>query len=300
MNPLCKTFVVGTALLLGGQSLVATPATATIPAQATVRTLPSTADPLPPQAIALPGLPQLLSQVSNPPDLALLAKLITGFFKGNDYQTASSLDVNAVIGTTTVTSKAQIQTIAQFPNKFRTEISFAKPGEPTQVKTLVVSNGTRVWVYRADLKQYAVFPYAKFDALDDSYWIGFSTMMFAQIPLDVKQLVAQGVLSDAEVLKKIGLELGDLSGSSQTIDKQNFYAYEYNDVKEGYRFGALVEPKSAVLKQLRIVGKYEGSDITMIEQIRSRVSTPPASASTFTFAPPKGAKKVTTLAIGPL
>ena len=245
---------------------------------------------------------QWLGQAGSNPDLALLSKVLVEFLKNNDYQTQSALHVSAVVGNTTVTSEAQIQTTAQFPNKFRTEIAFAKPGRPIQIKTLVVSDGTRVWVYRADLKQYAVFAYEKFDRLEDSYWIGFATTMFAQTPPEVKTAVADSKLSDVERLQKVGFELSTLTlkGAPRTIDSQNLYAYEYNDQRQGFVLSAFVEPNSALLKQLQIVGKYQDSDITMVERILSRTAIAPTSSKTFTFTPPKGAKKVKALALGPL
>jgi outer membrane lipoprotein-sorting protein len=243
---------------------------------------------------------QRLSQRASNPDLALLSKVITGFLKSDDYQTQSTMNVDAVIGNTTVSSEAQIQTTAQFPNKFRTEVSFAKPGAQTPVKTLIISDGERVWVYRADLKQYAVFSFKAFDQLDDSYWIGFTTTMFAQAPPEAKTVIAKGALSDADLRQKIGLELSALNGGPRTIDNQNFYAYEYKDAKQNFLLSAFVEPSSAVLKELRIDGKYEDSDITMVERILSRVAIAPVSANTFTFTPPKGTKKVKALALGPL
>ncbi|PSB32179.1 hypothetical protein [Stenomitos frigidus] len=243
---------------------------------------------------------QRLSQVGNSPNLSLLAKVIVGFLKGDDYQTQSKMHVNAVIGTSTVTADAQIQTTSQFPNKFRTEISFAKPGEPTQVKTLIVSDGTRVWVYRVDLKQYAVFTYEKFDQLEDSYWIGFATTMFAQTPPEAKAAVAKSTLSDPDLLQTMGLELNALKGGPRTVESENFYAYEYKDTQQGFLLSAFVEPESAILKRLQITGKYEDSDITMVERLLSRTAIAPVNIKTFTFTPPKGTKKVKTLALGPL
>lgn len=243
---------------------------------------------------------QWVSQADSKPDLPLLSRVITAFLKSDAYQTQSTMNVNAVIGNTTVTSDAQIQTTAQFPNKFRTEVSFAKPGTKTQIKTLIVSDGKLVWVYRADLKQYAVFPYEKFDQLEDSYWIGFATTMFSQTPPEAKTLVAKDALSDTNLLKDIGLELGDLKGGTRTVDSQTFYAYEYNDAKQGFLMSAFVEPDSAVLKQLRLAGKYQDFDVSMVERILSRVAIAPVSANTFTFTPPKGTKKVKALALGPL
>ena len=243
---------------------------------------------------------QLLSQVASKPDLSLLSKVITGFLKSDAYQTQSTMNVKAVIGNTTVASEAEIQTIAQFPNKFRTEVSFAKPGTQTQVKTLIISDGKRVWAYRADLKQYAVLTYEKFDQLEDSYWIGFATTIFSQTPPEAKAAVAKGALSDADSMQKIGLELNALKGEPRTVDRQNFYTYEYKDANRGFLLSASVEPDSALLKQLQIVGKYQDADITMVERILSRVAIAPVAANTFTFTPPKGTKKVKALALGPL
>ena len=112
--------------------------------------------------------------------------------------------------------------------------------------------------------------------------------MFAQAPPEAKTVVANGALSNTDLMQKIGLELSALNGGPRTVDNQNFYAYEYKDVKQGFLLSAFVEPDSALLKQLRIAGKYQDADITMVERILNRVAIAPISAKTFTFTAAQG------------
>ncbi|MDX2230230.1 MAG: hypothetical protein NW220_11370 [Leptolyngbyaceae cyanobacterium bins.349] len=242
-----------------------------------------------------------VSQATNQPDLALLAKVIQRFLNSASYETRSVVQVNGVTGSTTVQTAVNVKTIAQHPHRFRSEITFANPDQPSQsLTTLVVSNGQQVWFYRPDLKQYQTMTYQEFEQFDDGYWLGFSTMIYGQVPPDVRQAISQSATTSTEVVQAVGLELKELQGSTQTVEGRPLYVYRYKDAKEGFLFSAFVTPDTANIERMQMTGKSDGTDILVAEQILSRTANPAIAPSTFTFTPPPGTRQVKALPIGPL
>ncbi len=243
--------------------------------------------------------PTLLSQLNSKLNLSLLAKATAAFVQSDRYRTESEIRVKASSGSTDVTSLATVTTLVQAPNQFRAEIAFPSDSGK-EVKSIVISDGKQVWMYRPDLKQYAVTSFTKFDDLDDYFWIGMSSYWYLTVPADVRKPIAGGALADPQVLKELGMtETSPLKGSSQTLDGRSLYSYEFTD-KEGFTISALVEPTTAELKQIRLTGKAEGFNIDIAERILSRTANPAIAPSTFKFTPPSGAKLVKSVAISPL
>lgn len=246
-----------------------------------------------------PPAPTLLSQLNSKLDLSLLAKSSAVFVQSDRYRTESEIRVKATSGGTNVSSVAKVTTLVQSPNQFHAEITFPS-GTGTEVKSTVISDGKQVWMYRSDLKQYAVIPYEKFDDLDDYYWIGISSYWFLSVPDDVRKPISEGALTDPQVLKELGInDTLPLKGSRQTLDGRSLYGYEFTDT-EGFTIAALIEPTTAELKQIRLSGKSEGFNIDIAEHILTRTANPAIAASAFKFTPPPGAKLVKSVAIGPL
>lgn len=242
--------------------------------------------------------PTLLSQLSSKLDLPLLAKASAVFVQGDRYRTESEIRVKAVSGGTDVTSFAKVTTLVQSPNQFRAEISFPS-GNATEIKSIVISNGKQVWMYRPDLKQYAVIPYEKFDDFNGYYWIGMSSYWYLTVPAEVRKPIAEGALADPQVLKELGIDGAfPLKGSSQTLDGRSLYRYEFSDSE--LTIATLIEPATAELKQIRLTGKSDGFNIDIAELILSRTLNPAIAANAFKFTPPVGVKLVKSVEIGPL
>lgn len=259
-------------------------------------TLVTSAIAIPPQTPS----PHQISQATDP-DLPLLAQVIKKFLENSSYETNSEIRVNSIAGNTTVRTSVNVKTIAQHPNQFRSEITFTKPNQPgTKIITLVISNGKQVWLYRPDLQQYQIMTYSEFDQFEDSYWLGFSTMIYGQIPPDVRQAIVKNQATSQQVVEAVGLELKDLQGGPQALDGRPLYVYRYGDAREGFTFSTFVEPATATLRQMQIAGKFEGADVTIAERILSRTPNPAIAPNAFTFSPPPGVKQVKRLAIGPL
>lgn len=246
------------------------------------------------------NLPKLLSQIGDNIDLSLLAKASAAFLQSDRYRTESEIQVKATSNSTSLTSTAKVNTLVQSPNQFRAEITFPDSKNPNQPDSIVVSDGKQVWISRPDLKQYAIIPYEKFGQVDDNYWIGMSSLWFLEIPPETRKTLAQGALSDPKVQKDLGLsENLAVKGTTQTIDGQELYGYEYID-KEDFSIRAFVDPKTALLQQIVLSGQSAGFDIVITERILRRVADPTVTRLTFQPPPRSGAKQVKTLAIGPL
>ena len=247
--------------------------------------------------------PEANSQLSNQPDLALLAKTVTNFVKSERYQTESELQLNATSSGTTVRSSAQVKTVAQSPQQFRSEITFGTSGSSGGRRYLVVSNGKQVWIYRPDLKEYAVSDYASFNKSDNSFLIGMSSSLFLEIAPEFKPLRVQGSISEQNIrevlVEMLRSEKALLKGGRRSLEGRDYYVYEYTDPKEGYTINALVAPDQATVEQIRIASQSEGVDVVINEKILRRVENPAIAADTFNFSPPQGAKKVKSISLEP-
>ncbi len=237
---------------------------------------------------------------ANQLDLPLLVKTVTNFLRGNVYETHSQTRFSLGQQGTNVDFYVQSKTIVAAPLKFRAEVVFTKPGETSKEPTLIISDGQKVSIYRPDLRQYTVMSANAFEKTNDSYLIGMSSALFLQVPNDVKEVVAQGKLSDKDVLSEIGLAANTMiKQDQQTINGVPLSVYNYTDSKAGWTISAFIQPETATLKQLQIAGSGEGFNILMTEQIVSRTENPPITPTTFKFTPPRGAKLVKSLEITP-
>ncbi|BAY27407.1 hypothetical protein NIES2100_72310 [Calothrix sp. NIES-2100] len=239
-----------------------------------------------------------ISQATEQVDLPLLAKSITNFFGSDRYQTESQIEFNVGIEDSEITIYLQTKIITQSDQKFRAEIAWRKLGEQTKSGNLVVSDGKQVWIYRADLQQYAVKSYQEFQDSGDWIFISPSSIASLQVSEQYKQVIANGGLSDEKVLAELGILSKDfLKGDRRTINGDSFYVYTYRDLKEKFTFTAFVQPETAILKQLQFAGTNQGTDIVLTEKILSRTANPLVNAQTFKFSPPKGAKRVKSLSL---
>jgi len=247
--------------------------------------------------------PESNNQLSNKPDLNLLAKTITNFIKSERYQTESELQIGGTTSSLNFTSFVQIKTIAQSPKRFRADITFGKLGDSTAKRYLVVSNGSQVWTYVPDLKQYAVTDYPVFEKSNDSLLIGMSSYFFLQLSPKFREVIAEESLSNQKIMdllaQMILSENVPLKGGRQNIQGKEYYVYEYTDNQKGYTFSVFAQPETATVEQLQITGKSQGLDIVIKEQIIRRVENPVVTEDTFSFSPVAGFTKVESLPIKP-
>ncbi|MBD2447688.1 hypothetical protein H6G76_10980 [Nostoc sp. FACHB-152] len=248
-----------------------------------------------------PNYAPILTQATETLDLSLLAKTVAAFLKSDRYQTDSQTQFKVSSQGNETTIYLQNKIITQSGKKFRAEITYAKPGEPPQTGTLVVSNGTQLWIYRPDLKQYSVTTYTSFKDSGDWILLGLSSFAFLDFPEADRKIVVDGKLSAKNVLTYLGLSSnGELKGERRTLEGEAFYVYDYKDSQEGFTLSAFVNPKTATLKQLQLAGKSQNLDILLTEKILRRTANPAVTTNTFRFSPPKGTQRVKSLSINPL
>lgn len=270
----------------------------TIASISLITLLGGTVSAIPPQNT--PPQPTTTNETTEKVNLPLLVKAISSFLQSDRYLTESELrftvggkGVNADINLKT-------KTIVQSDKKFRSEIATVGTRGEAKPLTLIVSNGQQVWIYRPDLKQYAVTTYKSFDKSGNGTFMSISSLAFLNIPTKERKQIANGNLSDTNVLSYIGSAIeGVIKGNEAIVDGDSFYVYNYKDVKDGFTFSAFIQPETANIKQVQFAGKSEELDILLTEKILNRTANPVVTSQTFTFSPPKGTKKVKSLSITP-
>lgn len=233
-------------------------------------------------------------------DLPLLVKASTAFFQSDRATTESQMMIKSGNHAAHFKAHAQIKTIVQSNKKFRAEIAFTLPGEQSTHKTLLISDGKQVFIYRPDLQQYAVTSYEAFDKSHDSFLIGLSSSFFLSIPEDTRQQIAKGDISPNNVLQEIGFtDNQQLKADKSTVEGKAISVYNYTEPKAGYTLRAFVQPESATLKLLQLMTKSEGLDVVVTEKILQRSQNPTITPQTFNFSPPPNAKLVKSLSVTP-
>lgn len=241
-----------------------------------------------------------ISQATEPLNLSLLAQTVTNLLKSDRAQTDSQIEFKVSSKGTEATIYLQSNMITQTGKRFRAEITYTTPGKPPQTGNLVVSDGKQVWIYRPDLKQYAVTSYQNFRDSSDWVLMGISSFVLVDFPEEQRKLAVNGNLSDQNILNYLGLPSTEIKGDKRTVDGQDFYVYDYKEPKDGFILSAFINPETATLKQVQLAGKTDDLDILLTEKILSQTPNPTINASTFRFSPPKGTTRVKTLSISPL
>jgi outer membrane lipoprotein-sorting protein len=244
--------------------------------------------------------PLIISQATEQLDVSLLIKAFTGFLQSDRYQTESEIKFKVGTKGAEIGLELKTNTLSQSGNKFRSEITFSDSKGGSKLANLVVSDGKQVWIYRADLKQYAVTSYRDFHNSGQWVLVSIGAVSFLGLPEAQRKVIAEGNLLDKDALEFLGLaSKGLIKGDRRTVDGESFYVYNYKDPKEGFILSGFVEPETANLKQIKVVCKSNDLDIQYTEKILTRTANPVISADTFTFSPPPGTKKVKSLSIIP-
>ncbi|MEQ9000104.1 MAG: hypothetical protein RID53_26785 [Coleofasciculus sp. B1-GNL1-01] len=234
-------------------------------------------------------------------DVSLLAKTVANFIQAERYQTESEMQFSFEARGFTGQFSVLVKTIAQSPQQFRSEIYTPESGGFGQPTYILISDGRQVWIYNPELKQYAVSDYAEFDQSNDSFLIGFSSMLFLEMSAPFRQIFGEGEMAPNAVIEMLEsfLKVEDVpvEGGWQTLQGQDYYGYNYKDNQAGFTFTVLVEPNTATVNQIQMNGKADGMEIKMTEQIIRRVPSPVVAADTFTFVPPAGVTQVESMEI---
>ena len=250
---------------------------------------PISPSPLPPQQPAVTA-----------PDLTLLGRAMGDFLQTNRVATQSQLVMTIQDKGVDVKIYAQTKTIAQTSGEFRSELTFARPGQPPTATYTIVSDRRRVWIYRPDRRQYSQTTIAKFQAQPYSYLVGISSTFFLTVTEPTRRELNAALASSPNFLAALPeRDIKDLQGSKRQVEGQELYVYSYTDKVEKWTFNGFVQPQTGILKQVEFTGidAKDGWTFSLTEKIIDRNPRPNVNSSTFKFLPPKGTKKVQSLSI---
>jgi outer membrane lipoprotein-sorting protein len=253
--------------------------------------------PVSPQPNTLPS-----PAATTEPDLTLLGKVLGAFLQTNKARTESQLVMKLQGKEGNVEIYVRSKTVAKTSGEFRSELTFAQPGQPPTASYTIVSNGSKVWIYRPDRRQYAQTTLAKFQAQPYSYLVGLSTIFFLSVTEANRRDINAALAVSPSFLTTLPKEqIKDLQGSRRQVEGQELYAYSYENKAENWSFNSFVHPQTGILKQIEFTGKIDakdsGTNFTLTEKIIDRTSQPTIANSLFKFSPPKGTKKVKSLDI---
>ena len=233
-------------------------------------------------------------------DLKLLSKAVGQFWQGNRAQTRSQI-VMTIQGKTPnaklVEINATSKTVAQTGDKFRSQLTVSKVGNPSKLTYTIVGNGQNVWVYSPAKRQYAKYTFSAFKSEYYSTLIGLSSVLFVSMPEDTRKQMIASFKSASNPLSSIAqADIKNLQGSNRLVDGQNLYVYSYNNKEEKLSFSGLVQPETGMLKQIEFVSNDERADLKITEKILSHTTSNNNASQTFRFSPPRGAKQVKSVA----
>jgi outer membrane lipoprotein-sorting protein len=260
--------------------------------------LPVSSSPLKSSLYAQVTAPK--SSIATAPDLTILSKAVGAFWQTDRTETESQMTISATDKGVDVKVYARVKTIAQSGDKFSAQLEFASPGSKDKITYTIVSDGQKVWTYRPDLRQYSETSSSKFKAGSNSFWIGVSSFFFLSLTETQRQEMVSSLGTDRDFIKAMpATDLKDIEGINREVDGEKLYIYSYKNDAEKLKFVFFLDPISAITKSLEFSSNDKGINVTFNEKILSRNTQIKISKQTFTFLPPKGTKKVKTLAIQP-
>jgi outer membrane lipoprotein-sorting protein len=240
------------------------------------------------------------SPVATAPDLTLLSKAVGAFWQTDRTETDSQVTISMIDKGLDMKVYARVKTIAQIGDRFNAQLEFAPPGSKDKITYTIVSDGQKVWTYRPDLRQYSETSLSKFKTGSNSFWIGVSSFFFLSLTETQRQEMVSSLGTDRDFIKAMPqAEVKDIEGMNREVNGEKFYVFSYKSDVEKLKFVFFLDPTSATTKRLEFSGNDRGLNVTFDEKIITRNTQVKFDKQTFTFSPPKGTKKVKTLAIEP-
>jgi outer membrane lipoprotein-sorting protein len=255
-------------------------------------TLPSAKPALPVNLIADPT-----SDVK--PDLKLLSKAAGIFWQTDRAETISQTRFYGTRDGVKTDVSAQMQTIAQTGNKFRSKLTFIPPGSKVRTTYLIVSNGQDVWIHQLERQIYTKTSLAALKK--DRFWIGFSSAFFTGVSEQNRQeFIASLVTNPDFTTTMTPLQLKELQ--QDNISQINYReagvnVSRYSFGLKSFRIEVTLRREDTKLQKIELISEDPKVDLTMSETIIKRSSQVNITSQTFTFTPPTGAKKVNSIKI---
>jgi outer membrane lipoprotein-sorting protein len=255
-------------------------------------TLPTSKPSLPVTPTVIPTPATVKPEIK--PDLKLLSKAAGVFWQTDRAETISQTRFYGTRDGVKIDISAQLQTIAQTGNKFRSKLTFIPLGSTVKTTYLIVSNGLDVWIYQPERQIYTKTSVAALAR--DRFWIGVSSAFFTGVSEPNRQdLIASLGTNRDFATSMTPSELKDLRQVNRQEAGINLSTYLL-DMKS-FRVEITLSPENAKLQKIEFISEDPKLDLMFSETIIKRSSQVNITSQTFTFTPPTGAKKVKSIKI---
>lgn len=252
--------------------------------------------------LATPVVPQATQSVrvaraSQTEEAAVLVASLAKFMQGDRYQTESQLEILGTGSGLEFNLQTRLRVLTEHPDRFRAEIYTEDSNGRTNLETLILANGDRVWIYRPNSQQYRIVAYEEFFEGNDFIFIGLSNAGFLAIPADVKA----DLTANRDLLETIinSLSSRELRRGNEMVENRSYPTYQLPFPGDNFAAKIAIDERAASIYQLQVSGPYEGLDLVVTETILSRETVPDSAPERFQFLPPAGAVEVEELGILP-
>ena len=246
------------------------------------------------QAPALLGTP--------PTDLTLLRQSLALLASTGPLQSTSTMQMSGSKQGISFTFREQVSIIAKQPGKFRAEITQYAADNSPQAHLLVVSDGLKVWTYRPGTNQYSVRSSKSFhDANDDMTALGLAMGGFFLGEGHDLAVGLQNITKDTTPLTLKELAKNGVVATQRTegVDGEDDYVYRLALVNQGITYRFVINPHTAVLRQIELSGKQNGVTMAFRETIATLGKPGSIAKTAFRFVPPAGAVKIAAISVDP-
>ncbi len=250
-----------------------------------------------------PSSAQAPTLLGTPPaDLTLLRQSLALLASTGPLQSTSTMQMSGSKQGISFTFREQVSIIAKQPGKFRAEITQYAADNSPQAHLLVVSDGLKVWTYRPGTNQYSVRSFKAFhDANDDMTALGLAMGGFFLGEGHDLAVGLQSITKDTTPLTLKELAKNGVVATQRTegVDGEDDYVYRLALVNQGITYRFVINPHTAVLRQIELSGKQNGVTMAFRETIATLGKPESIAKAAFRFVPPAGAVKIAVLSVDP-
>jgi outer membrane lipoprotein-sorting protein len=244
-------------------------------------------------------------------DLDLLAKAIENFFSGYRYATESQISLAGQLHLdregekVNVTIQTNSKIIIDTSPQFRSLVTFKNDLGESQQEYEFISNGERVWIYDKTMSQYAILTLEQFLDSDHYITLGLSSFLFIQFSEAIDLiLLSQSLPEDAvnsfsvkQILQSATAD-GDFPWRKiiRQENEREYYIYTFNDPDNLATMSFWIDPETASLYKISILGEEENrGEFIWEENIIRRQEIPESENITFQFIPSGNVEQVETI-----
>ncbi len=253
-----------------------------------------------PTATPTPAATPTAAPTATPPELKLLGKAIAQFWQGNRAQSESQIVMTFQRKGTKanpVQINANVKTIAQTGDLFRSELTISRSGSPASISYSIVCDGQTVWMYRPDKRQYSQSTFAQFKPQPYSLLVGLSTVFFVSMPEAGRKAIIADMAAGGNPFKSLTpSQMANFKGSIRQVDGQSLRVYAFDNPAEKSGFSGFVQPETGSLKRVEFMSNTSEAEVKIVEKIVSYTTTTNPNTKSFKFSPPPGTNKVDSVA----